>query len=387
MSGWNSLESVGTLHGVLEAAGLLLAAVLLATAATVYHFWSRWHELIGIVDRARARYAPSWRAPDSATLLHNGLVEIGILGFALFAATEYAAMQYGHRKGDLTAAIHAAGIERVQYEADALRSALAEGDARRLADAAALRLELDQTELRHQTERDVLRRALEQAQSGRVAEITGRNSASERNEIHLTAQIADLRRAYDQATSRHTAEAAELRRAMELAAVRRTTVVESLRWEVKQAESRAQAEISRLQQQLVRAEKQVASLQARRRLSDDEKVALIDALKPYAGQQVSIAASAGDDDGRAYAQDFAEVFDAAGWQHPAVSYQQWDRDPVGVEVTLNETDSRAGRISTGVGALINIVRQLKLVDGNTVFMNPSVPAGQVQLKIGRKLRF
>ena len=38
----------------------------------------------------------------------------------------------------------------------------------------------------------------------------------------------------------------------------------------------------------------------------------------------------------------------------------------------------------GVGALINIVRKLKLIDGNTVFMNAEVPAGQVQLKVGKK---
>lgn len=292
-------------------------------------------------------------------------------------------MQYGHRKTELAAATH----ERVRYEADALRRALADGDARRLADAAALRLELDEAELRHKAERDVLRRALEQAQPNRSSDITGRNSASEQHEIHLAAQIADLRRANDLAASRHAAEIAELRRAIEQAAVRRATVVESLRWEVRQAEARAEAEISRLQQQLTQAERKVASLQARRRLSEDEKFALIDALKPYAGQRVSIAAIAGDEDGKAYAEDFAEVFEAAGWQHPAVSYQQWERDPVGLEVTLNEADSRAGRISTGVGALINIVRRLKLVDGNTAFMNSAVPAGQVQLKVGKKLRF
>ena len=97
-----------------------------------------------------------------------------------------------------------------------------------------------------------------------------------------------------------------------------------------------------------------------------------------------IAAIAGDEDGKAYAQDFVEVFEAAGWEHPEVSFRRWDRDPVGVEITLNETDGRAGRINHGVGALINVARKLSLTDGNTIYLNAEVPAGQVQLKIGKK---
>ena len=72
------------------------------------------------------------------------------------------------------------------------------------------------------------------------------------------------------------------------------------------------------------------------------------------------------------------VFEAAGWDHDGeagVSTQQWDRDPIGVEVTLNEADARAGRISAGVGALINVVRQLGLVYDNTIYMNDDVPSG------------
>jgi len=58
---------------------------------------------------------------------------------------------------------------------------------------------------------------------------------------------------------------------------------------------------------------------------------------------------------------------------------------VGVEITLNEADGRAGRVNVAVGALINVVRKLSLTDGNTIYMNGEVPAGQVQIKIGKKL--
>jgi hypothetical protein len=46
------------------------------------------------------------------------------------------------------------------------------------------------------------------------------------------------------------------------------------------------------------------------------------------------------------------VFDSAGWDHDGeagVYTQQWDRDPIGIEVTLNESDARAERISAGIG--------------------------------------
>jgi hypothetical protein len=66
--------------------------------------------------------------------------------------------------------------------------------------------------------------------------------------------------------------------------------------------------------------------------------------------------------------------------------QQFPRDPIGVEVTLNENDARSGNIAAGIGALINATRQLGLVYDNTIYMGNEVPAGQAMLKVGKKLR-
>jgi hypothetical protein len=151
-------------------------------------------------------------------------------------------------------------------------------------------------------------------------------------------------------------------------------------------------ENSDLRQRLIDAENKLASLertQTHKRLSPEQKRYLIDALRPFSGQKVSIASIRGDDDGAAFAQDFVSVFEAAGWDHhgeAGVTRQDWDRDPVGVEVALNETDARADRISPGVAALINAVRALGLVYDNTVFMDEEVPAGQALLKVGKKLK-
>jgi hypothetical protein len=378
MSGWHSLQSVGTLHVVLQIAGVLIAAVVIAAGTTSYHFWNRWSDLVAIAGRARDRYLPRWRT-DPAVVLHNGLIEIAILGIAALLALGYATSQYGQRKDELKAAAHAATIAKARNEADALRRALNERSAR-AANVAALRHALTEAEVRRLAETASLRREIEQIQARRAGVIVDREA-----EARLAAELDALRRASEQAAARHAVEITALKQSLQQNEIRRLTVVESLRWEVRQSEVKAKTEISRLQDQLTRAERRLASLQMRRRLSDDEKNALIDALQPYAGQRVAIAAIAGDEDGRIYAQDFVEVFDAAGWKHAAVSYRTWDRDPVGVEVTLNEADGRAGRVNTGVGALINIVRRLSLTAGNTIYMTEEVPSGEVQVKIGKKL--
>ncbi len=314
-----------------------------------------------------------------AALVQNAFAEIAILGTAALLATSYATAQYAARKTELSALAHAASIARVRTEADALRRALSERDVR-TSNALALRQAMRDAEVRHLAEAAALRREIEQIQARR-ATVTGDRDTEGR----LAVEIETLRRANDQAAARHAVEIAALRQSLQQNEMRRVAVVESLRWEVKQTEAKAETELARLQDQLARTERKLASLQAVRRLSDDEKNVLINALRPYAGQRVMIAAIAGDADGKAYAEDFVEVFEAAGWQRTALAFRHWDRDPVGVEVTLNEADGRAGRINTGVGALINVVRKLSLADSNTIYLTAEVPSGEVQIKIGKKL--
>ena len=151
-------------------------------------------------------------------------------------------------------------------------------------------------------------------------------------------------------------------------------------------------ENSELRQKLIDTENKLASLeqvQTEKRLSSDQKRFLIEALRPFAGQKVSIASIRGDDEGQKLAQEFVSVFEAAGWDHhgeAGVTTQEWPRDPVGVEVVLNETDARGNQIPESVAGLINVVRKLGLVYDNTVYMDNEVPAGQALLKIGKKLR-
>jgi hypothetical protein len=156
--------------------------------------------------------------------------------------------------------------------------------------------------------------------------------------------------------------------------------------------SRYIKENSELRQKLIEAENKLAELekvQTQKRLSEEQRRFLIEALRPFAGQKVAIASILGDDDSKSLARDLVSAFDAAGWDHDGdagVFTQQFPRDPVGVEVTLNENDARSGNIAAGIGALINATRQLGLVYDNTIYMGNDVPAGQALLKVGKKLR-
>jgi hypothetical protein len=151
-------------------------------------------------------------------------------------------------------------------------------------------------------------------------------------------------------------------------------------------------ENSELRQKHIDAENKLAALertQTQKHLSLEQRRFLIEALRPFAGQKVSIASIRGDDEGLILAQEFVSVFEAAGWDHhgeAGVSTQEWPRDPVGIEVVLNEDDARADQIPPGVAGLINVVRQLGLVYDNTVYMDNDVPNGQALLKVGKKLR-
>jgi hypothetical protein len=378
MSGWNSLDSVGSFHTLLQVTGLMVAVIVIAAGMTAYHFWNRWPDLVAVADRARRQYLPRSKA-DTAATVHNTLIEVAILGTALLLALGYAAFAYGQRKTELVAINHAADVAQVRTETETLRRTLAERDAR-ASNTLALRQSIREAEVRHLAETAALRREIEQIQARRASAQPDRET-----EARLTAEIETLRRTGDQTAQRHAAEIAELQGRVRQAESRRAASVESLRWEVKQAETRAAGEIARLERELAGAERKLATLTTHRRLSIEEKYAMIDALRPFAGQKISIAAIDGDEDGKVYAKDFIEVFEAAGWEHPDIAYRRWDRDPVGVEITLNEADGRAGRVNVAVGALINVVRKLSLTDGNTIYMNGEVPAGQVQIKIGKKL--
>ena len=55
MSGWNSFDTVGTFQTAFLISASLAAALLIALGGTVLYYVRHWHELIALVERARAR--------------------------------------------------------------------------------------------------------------------------------------------------------------------------------------------------------------------------------------------------------------------------------------------------------------------------------------------
>ena len=162
---------------------------------------------------------------------------------------------------------------------------------------------------------------------------------------------------------------------------------------VAEAANRYLKENSELRQKLIDAENKLAALervQTQKHLSADQQRFLIEALRPYRRPEDFDRLDPGRRRGLACSPRSSSRCSRrpAGTitAKPGISTQDWPRDPVGIEVVMNETDARAGNIPAGVAGLINVVRQLGLVYDNTVYMDNDVPAGQALLKVGKKLR-
>jgi hypothetical protein len=408
MPGWDSLEAVSRIQNVAQIAGLVLLALLAAGAVLLF------------LQLRRGGW-PAWIDVGSYQV-RSVVCEIAVAAvLALLVLTALAAIGYGVRRSALMAAAdqaHADQLRRVVEEAQArqaeakagsaadnpaqqqhhlrelteLRRKLTEGESqgadlrRKLADTERQLAELQRKPTEPDGQVTELRRKLTEGES-QVADLRRKLADTERQLTELQRkptepdnQVIELRRQLTEGES----QVADLRR--KLADTERQLTA------LQRKPTEPDNQVTELRRKLSETESRLTDLQRKqmqKRLSEDDKKLLIEALTPFAGQKISIASRAGDDDGKALAEDFVAVFDAARWDHggdAGISVQRWDRDPVGIEIVLNETDARAGRISSGIGALINAVRKLGLAYDNTIYMSRDVPPGQAVVKVGRTLR-
>jgi len=354
MPGWDSLETVTRIQGAAQIAAFVLLALLLTAAILLFlqrrHPWPEW------IDVGSYQVRSPVFGISAAVVL------------ALLAVTTFVAYGYGVRQNALAAAAgqtHADELRRMADQAKARQVEARDGDetkGRGAGENPAQQQQRELTDLRRElsaaeNQRTDLQRKLSETEN-RLAELQGKPSEA-------GSQLTELQRKLSETESR----LAELQR----------------------KPSESGSALAELQRKLSEHESKLAALhhkEMQKRLSDDEKKLLVEALKPFAGQKIALASRVGDEDGKVLAEDFIAVFDAAGWSHggnAGVSFRRWDRDPLGIEITLNEADARAGRISGGLGALINALRKLGLAYDNTIYMTREVPAGLALLKIGRKL--
>lgn len=132
--------------------------------------------------------------------------------------------------------------------------------------------------------------------------------------------------------------------------------------------------------------KDMQQQQATRRLSDEQKRILVNALSPFRGQKVSLECVLGDDEGYKFAKDFEDVFIRAGWDFgaiPGVSRTSYTRDPIGIEIHLHEKEGDAGRVPQGLDILAETLMQLGILDKRVLFKNAKIPVGEIQLRVGK----
>ena len=131
----------------------------------------------------------------------------------------------------------------------------------------------------------------------------------------------------------------------------------------------------------------VKAAQQQRRLSVEQKHILISALSPFRGQKVSVARIMGDVEAEPLADDFVEVLVKAGWDFggkPGTDQSAYDKDPVGIEVTLNQAEVEAGRLPPAAKALIVSLAKLSIINGDNAFVNPGIPADSIEIRVGKK---
>lgn len=158
-------------------------------------------------------------------------------------------------------------------------------------------------------------------------------------------------------------------------------------------ENAQRAEVTTLQEKLAatareahRRIEELRAQQAPRRLSEDQKRALVRSLSRFHGQRIAITCVMGDGEAKQFAEDFAEVFRAAGWSGAdGVNQSVYTRDPIGLGVGLNPTSAQDhGKPKAAASALLAALVETGILTQREGFVNPQIGVDSIALVIGHK---
>jgi hypothetical protein len=158
----------------------------------------------------------------------------------------------------------------------------------------------------------------------------------------------------------------------------------------KKEEKEHETVINGLEKQLEEANKKVAAVekfQAQRRLTEDQKKAIIAAIAPFRGQKVTVSSALGDGEGRVYRDDFARVFEAAGWDHQGdhgLEQAIFARNVTGIVIFLHQINEQEGVSNNAINALIKVIGDLNLFEGGGTGVGSDIPRGELKFVIGHK---
>ncbi len=177
------------------------------------------------------------------------------------------------------------------------------------------------------------------------------------------------------------------KRAEALRVIAESASAEQRKREIDEANTRHEAEVAELKKKAEEAERKITAFQkqqADRQLSPAHRNALIQALSPFRGQKITITCIVSDVEGCRFAEAFKAVFVASGWSCEGVNQSVYTGGhPLGIEATINQAEAQAGRIPQAADRLIGVLMTLGL-SGQEIFVNPAVPVGQIEFRVGRK---
>jgi hypothetical protein len=159
-------------------------------------------------------------------------------------------------------------------------------------------------------------------------------------------------------------------------------------------ENQRRSEVSSLQAKLTEsaqdAEHRIEQLKAQqtgRHLSDEQKRVLERMLAPFSGQRIDVTCILGDTEGKQFAGDFVALLRSAGWNDgggTGINQAVYGQDPIGIQVTLNDGEIRAGRVPRSANVLVEALFNTGLIVPKQAFRNAQAPADRITLIIGRK---
>ena len=131
---------------------------------------------------------------------------------------------------------------------------------------------------------------------------------------------------------------------------------------------------------------QLAAAQ-KRHLTDLQKQTLVAALTQFAGQSVRFRSAEGDAESQSYLGEFVSVITSANWSFDVnndIQIGTMVPPPKGVQITMNESEAREGRIPDAVKAFVAALHMLGITQDNTIYLSAEVPAGTIDVDVGAR---
>ena len=138
-------------------------------------------------------------------------------------------------------------------------------------------------------------------------------------------------------------------------------------------------EIAALQRELEETQRQAASL----RLTTIGQQALVDALSPFAGQQIEIVSTPGDLQGQQFANDFASVAQRAGWNATSINEAILTTNHSGIEVLYREPPKDEVP-PPALAALVDVLVELRILPARSVTICEELASEIIRLAVGTR---